>query len=57
MAQISKMNPARTTIGARVILRKLKISSWLKTFGSFDFPPIISIKPITIMANPIKRRK
>jgi hypothetical protein len=52
IAQISKINPARTTIGARVILLKLKIFS-LNLSGLSDLPPSISKKPIIMITNPI----
>jgi len=42
------------TTGARVILRKLKIS--LLNFAGFsDLPPSINKNPITMIANPIAR--
>jgi hypothetical protein len=39
IAQISKIKPKSTIIGARVVLRKLKSSSSLKTLGSSEPPP------------------
>jgi hypothetical protein len=54
MAQISNTNPKRTMMGARVILRKLKISS-LNSSGVGDFPPIISRNPKMIMIKPMVR--
>ena len=44
------MKPAKTTIGANVILLKENISSE-KMLGSLDFPPAISIKPIEMTAS------
>jgi hypothetical protein len=51
MATITVAKPANTTMGASVILRKLKISG-LKFLGSGDPPPDISIKPMTIRKTP-----
>src|ERR1017187_127292 len=51
MATITVAKPAKTIIGASVILRKLKISG-LKFFGSGDPPPDIRIKPMMISRTP-----
>jgi len=52
MAYISKIKPKSKTRGARVILRKLKISG-LNTLGSSLFPPDIRMNPTMIIAIPI----
>jgi len=44
ISQIKAMYDPMIKIGARVIRLKLNTSS-LKTFGSFDPPPLIRIKP------------
>jgi hypothetical protein len=55
IAQISKINPNKTTSGASTILRKLKSSSPLNTFGSSEPPPTINRKPIMMITNPTVR--
>ena len=52
IAHTSKAKPIKTTIGANVILLKLKIFS-LNTAGSSDPPPSMRIKPNTIIPKPI----
>jgi hypothetical protein len=47
------MYPIRINIGEIVMRVLLKSSSSLKTFGSSVAPPIIKMKPIIFMANPI----